>query len=407
MTSSLATFFVLFAAATELASPPAPDRTIEIIITGPESDRGKMEETIRALVGNDPDMRWTTKESIPAEDSPSAPPPERGQRIWIDVAHPVQIRVDLPGCTSRGAKNTRTVERPENDEAGLVERETVAQIVKAAVQGLRGDPMPALANCSVSRARENLALAAAAAAAAAAPSASASAAPSAPVPAPAPGAGRRRAGAVWLGMGGGVGWGYVPAGKLEWEKRPEVPAQTGMAGLLHLLPELGFMWSDDFAIAVQARIEFIRQQRATYLDPNTGELVQANFFTGTPDSTAYAGLLRAIWYHDLSKSGKLRLSLSGDIGGGVVRFPVAPIVVLTGTADGGAQVDPLNSIVMTDTRPMGVFLFGGSVGLLWHLTRQLAVALDGRVLSGLPASGVVFEGQVSAQAALGSIRPPR
>jgi hypothetical protein len=207
-------------------------------------------------------------------------------------------------------------------------------------------------------------------------------------------------------MGGGVGWGYVPAGNLEWEKRPEVPAQTGMTGLFHLLPEVGYMWSDDFALAVQARLEFIRQQQATYRDPNTGELVPVDIRSGTPNSTAYAGFLRAIWYRDLSKNGKLRLSLSGDIGGGVVRFPVAPVLVLTGTADGGAQVDPLNSIVMTDTRPMGMFLFGGSVGLLWHLTRHFAVALDGRVLSGLPASGVVFEGQVSAQVALGSIRPP-
>ena len=414
MTSSLATFFVLFVAATEqpVAPPPAQDRIIEIIITGPEGDRGKMEETVRALVGNDPDVRWTTRASSPADGPPSAAPPERGERIWIDVAHPVQIRVDLPGCTSSGARNIRTVDRPESDEAGLVERETVAQIVKAAVQSLRGDRMTASPACNVDRARENVALAAAAAAWAAAaplpaPAVALAAAPAAAV-APAVGLPRRRAGAVWLGMGSGLGWGYVPAGKLEWETRVEVSAQTERAGLFHLLPEVGYMWSDDFALAVQARLEFIRQQQATYRDPGTGELVRvSDYMTGTPSSMAHAGFLRAIWYHDLSSSGKLRLSLSGDVGGGVVRFPIAPVAAFNFTTSGDIQIDPQRTIARTDTRPMGMVLFGGSVGLLWHLTRHLAIALDGRALSGLPESGVVFEGQVSAQVALGSVRPRR
>ena len=205
-------------------------------------------------------------------------------------------------------------------------------------------------------------------------------------------------------MGSGVGWGYVPTGKLEWEQNVEVTSQTEMAGMFHLLPEVGYMLSDDFAVAAQARIEFIRQEQASYRDPASGEtVVLANYVTGKPSSMAYAGLLRAIWYRDLSQSGKLRLSLSGDVGGGVVRFSVRPRVVAYQDAQGNTQIDFQKTIAMTDTRPMGMFLFGSIVGLLWHLSRHFAVALDGRVLSGLPDPGIVLEGQVSAQVAFAAI----
>jgi hypothetical protein len=383
MTSSLPALFVLLATATEqpLAPQPARDRTIEIIITGPESDREKMEGTLRALLGNDPDVRWRKAEGLSSDDPAARGSFEAGERIWIDVAHPIQVRVYLSGCTSSGATNVRTVERPASDQAGLVERETVAQIVKAALQSLRGDRVPTSPICGASTEKEKVVLVA-------------------NLP-------RRGAGAVWLGMGGGVGWGYVPAGNLEWESRIEVPAQAERVGLFHLLPEVGYMWSDDFALAVQARVEFIRQQEATYLDPSTAALVRASdYVTGAPDSRAYAAFLRAIWYRDLSKSGKLRLSLSGDLGGGVVRFPVAPVVTVVTTTTGDTQLDLQKTIARTDTRPMGVVLLGGSVGLLWHLTRHLAIALDGRVLSGLPAWGVVFEGQASAQVAFGGVSGP-
>jgi hypothetical protein len=392
MTSSLPTLLVLLAAATEppVAPHPAQDCTIEIIITGPEGVRGRMEETVRALVGNDPELRWTTSESIPADAPAPAASPERGERIWIDVAHPVEVRVDLPGCSLSGARTVRTVERPERDEAGLVEREVVAQIVKAALHSLRGDPMLPSPMCTVSGPKDNIA--------------QANVAPAADLPR------RRRAGAIWIGLGAGAGWGYVPAGKLEWEQRVEVQGQTDRTGLFHLLPEVGYMWSDDFALAFQARLEFIRQEQATYLDPETGELTRVTDrfqFAGTPTSRAYAGFLRAIWYRDLSKSGSLRLSVSGDLGAGTVRFSIAPKTALETTDSGEVQLDEHKTIATTDTRPMGTALFGGSVGLLWHLTRHLAIALDGRVLSGLSAWGAVIEGQASLQAGFEVVRRPQ
>ena len=381
-TSMLPALLGLLAAATE---PPAPDHpvrtgTIEITIAGPEGLRRRMEQTLRALVGDAPDVRWATRERMPG-DEPFATKPEGGTRIWIDVANPAGLLVYLPSCSADGTTNVRTVERSTGQETDLLERETVAQIVKAAVLGLRGDSLPGQPTCGTGKESRE------------------------PPPAIAETTRRRRKPAFWLGMGSGAGWGYVPEGKLEWEQRLMVVSQTGMTGMLHLLPEVGYMWSDDFAIAAQVRVELIRQEKATYRDPYTGEvLVLQNVpITGEPKTTAIAGFLRAIWLHDLSARGILRLSLSGDLGGGVIRFPVDPVavVVYDPTTD-TMRPDWTRTIAKTDTRPMGMFLFGGSVGLLWQLSRSLAVAVDGRILSGLPSWGVVMEGQVSARVGFGS-----
>jgi hypothetical protein len=340
-----------------------------------------MEETVRALVGADPDVYWTVREDPPAAPPATGPESESPigqhmlQHILIDVTHPIQARIYLPGCA--GANNVRTVEHAAN-EAGPVERETVAQIVKAALQGLRGEPAAAASACggAKEREREKVVL----------------------VGNPQ----RRPAGAIWVGLGGGAAWGYVPSGNLEWEARTKVAAQAEWAGLLHLLPEVGYMVSDDFALAVQARVEFIRQSQATVRDPDTGQVFElGSNVAGEPHGKAYAGFLRAIWYRDMARGGRLRLSLSGDLGGGYVRFAIPPVGVAYRDVNGDTQIDWSKSIARTDTRPVGVLLFGGSVGLLWHLTRNLALALDGRALSGLPDWGFVLEAQASVQVAFG------
>ena len=78
MTSLLPTLFVLLTATPEpsTAAQPTQERTIEIVITGPERIRGQMEETIRALIGNEPDVHWTTREILPGDGSLPAARPE-------------------------------------------------------------------------------------------------------------------------------------------------------------------------------------------------------------------------------------------------------------------------------------------------------------------------------------------
>jgi len=160
VTSILPVLFVLAAAGAEptaaepadnLPAPPAPPaqgRTIEIVIAGPEHGRSKLEETIRPLLGDAADLRWSAKDRLPVDEALPAAKSEGGVhvwQIWIDLGNPVQLRIYLPTQTADGATTVRTVERPTGEDAEWVVRETAAQIVKAAVQALRGDAAKPLA----------------------------------------------------------------------------------------------------------------------------------------------------------------------------------------------------------------------------------------------------------------------
>ncbi len=214
---------------------------------------------------------------------------------------------------------------------------------------------------------------------------------------------RRRAGSFWLGMGAGLGWGYVPAGSLEWENRVRISAVTTTTGSFHLAPEIGTMLSDNFGLALQGRIEFIKQEQASYMDPATGaQTLLTGGPSGAPSTLAPALFARAIGYLDLSDNGNLRFSYSGDLGGGFIRFPVKPSASVSYNSNTDmTDVNWDKSIEKTDTRPVGVVLFGASVGITWNLSRHFAIAWNGRALSGLPSWGAVFESTLSGQLAFG------
>jgi hypothetical protein len=116
-------------------------RTIEILIAGPEDARNSMEATIRPLLGSNSDLRWTARASVPSDgDLPGSS--ERGAaQIWIDASSPMQVRVYLPSAEPKGATTVRTLARAaaDGEDADLLAREAVAQIVKAAVLALRGE----------------------------------------------------------------------------------------------------------------------------------------------------------------------------------------------------------------------------------------------------------------------------
>lgn len=209
---------------------------------------------------------------------------------------------------------------------------------------------------------------------------------------------RRMEGAVWFGMGGGVGWGFAPAGKLEWQRDIQVSAITTTTGAFHILPEFGYMWTDNFALALQGRIEFIQQQQ-----------VAPSQRSGAPTTMAAAAFARAIWYTDVSSSGNFQFLFSGDVGGGYIRFPVKPVVkYMTNTIDPSEPdvPDPRNTIAKTDTRPVGPVLAGASAGFIYHVHRHFALSLEGRFISGLGNFGVVVEGGMNAQLAFGGGAPP-
>lgn len=206
---------------------------------------------------------------------------------------------------------------------------------------------------------------------------------------------RRREGAFWIGLGAGSGWGYAPAGNLEWQKDIKVSAITTTTGLLQGALDLGYMWTDNFSVGVNVRLEYIRQDQVA----NTGR-------SGAPTQWAPAAFLRPTWYFDISSDGNFQLSLSASAGWGYVRFPVRPVVRYTTNNEGDRVPDPKQTIFKTDTRPMGTVLIGGGAGLAYHLSRHFSLALDGRVLTGFPDFGIAVEGNFSLQLAFGGKAGP-
>jgi hypothetical protein len=214
---------------------------------------------------------------------------------------------------------------------------------------------------------------------------------------------RRREGAFWLSLGGGMGWGYAPAGNLEWAKNQQgkpikVSAVTTTTGMLNFLGELGYMVTENFSLAVQVRLEFIRQDQIT----------SASNRSGAPATKAPAFFLRALYFMDVSASGNFQFCAGLSGGGGYVRFPVKPQILGYKTdPDSGQKVpDPNLTIAKTDTRPMGVVLLGPSAGFALHVSRHFSILLDARALMGLPDFGVAFEGYGSLLFALGGKAGP-
>jgi hypothetical protein len=206
---------------------------------------------------------------------------------------------------------------------------------------------------------------------------------------------RRREGAIWFGLGGGMGWGYAPAGNLEWERDIKVSAITTTAGLFDLVLDVGYMLTDNFSVGVQGRLEYIRQDQVA----STGR-------SGAPTVYAPAAFLRPMWFYDITSDGNFQVSLSANAGGGYLRFPVRPVVRYT-TDNNGYQVpDNTQTIAKTDTRPMGVVLIGPGAGLVYHMSRHFGIALDSRLLMGFPNFGVAIEGSVSLQLAFGGKAGP-
>jgi hypothetical protein len=214
---------------------------------------------------------------------------------------------------------------------------------------------------------------------------------------------RRREGAVWFGVGPGYGFGYAPGGRLEWRKDIKVSAITAPVGQILVLPEVGYLITDHFGIALEAIIERIAQQQLP------GESGPSNI-PGAPMQWGGAGFLRAIYLMDLA-DGNLQFSVSADVGGGYLRIPVKPhaqgeMMQNPTDPDGPLIHNPKLTIFKTDTRLVGTVLFGPSAGLIYHFSRHFALSLEGKALIGLPSFGALLQGSLSAQLAFGGGKGP-
>ena len=196
---------------------------------------------------------------------------------------------------------------------------------------------------------------------------------------------RRREGAFYVAPGGGLGWGFAPAGNLEWEQNIKVSAITTSTGLFHVLLEAGYMLRDDLALSLQGRLEYIRQDQLA----GGGERpVGQSHHLRALALSARAVVLRP----DRGWQLAVRHRAPG-------RRRLHPLSGQAGAADSGSSLS--QTVVKTDTRPMGVVLVGGSAGLAYHLSRYLSLTLDGRGYLGFPDFGFAVEGDVGFLVAFG------
>ncbi len=169
---------------------------------------------------------------------------------------------------------------------------------------------------------------------------------------------------VWVGLQVGTGYGWHAASDLEFRQEIRVEADTASAGILHILPELAYQYSDRWAFSLQTRHQFL---------PNEGD---TGGRTGRPAQGAHAALLRAIYTRPLAS----RFSILGS--------------AAVGAGEGFRMVlDPVPNKGRsgTDSVVSGPVLVGAGFGGLFHLTQQFALSAELRALVGAPKFGVLGE----------------
>jgi hypothetical protein len=182
---------------------------------------------------------------------------------------------------------------------------------------------------------------------------------------------RRAEKTFFVGFGLGSGFGWQTGGALEFRTEKEVGAGPLSGGLVALRPEVGYQLTDDLAVSIQARLQFIPAQGSGDGTP------------GSPIESAHSILLRATqsW-----GSKNLRPMVSAVVGGGQgfrLRVPR----------------NPGENLARSDTVRGGPFLAGAGAGFTYHANQHVAWTLEGRALLGLPSIAAL--GEVSAGVEVG------
>jgi hypothetical protein len=187
----------------------------------------------------------------------------------------------------------------------------------------------------------------------------------------APNDSHRRVHAIWVGMGLGTGFGWHPRRKLEFRTEDQVDAGLSSEGLLHVNPEIGWMWTSNMALSIQSRHQVI---------PESGS---GDNRPGAPAHGALALLLRIYRYFG---DGRGQPFISAAVGAGDgFRLNVPP--------------HPEVEVIRNDTIRGGPFLVGAGGGYLYNFNSHFGLVAESRVLYGLPDRAALLEFSGGAQLA--------
>lgn len=194
-----------------------------------------------------------------------------------------------------------------------------------------------------------------------------------------PGEARDSSGApsLWFGMGVGVGWGYAKGS-------PEVNqlsdgrqfSGTAPANLLHLTPELAYVYAPNLVFALQGRFQIVTGGTSVY-DMGCAESRDAQGIgTCSPAKGALAvlGKVTKLFGH-----GAFKPFVSGLLGVGEMRHLVVIDRNLPGCGGSAEQVGQCKDTVLS-----GPVFAGGGAGVQYALSENTALIATTQLLFGVP-----------------------
>jgi hypothetical protein len=177
----------------------------------------------------------------------------------------------------------------------------------------------------------------------------------------------RRPGAIFGGLAAGSGYGWHPASKLEFYEKSTIEAGWIPSGRFQMVPEIGYQLNEQLAVSLVGRVQFIAQKGSGDQQP------------GKPASGAFLVLGRLQYFLG---AGNLQTSLSLYGGGG----------------DGfRLTIDPIPPNLRNDSVRGGPLCAGAGVGILYHFTEHVALAVDAKTLYGFPTTAAVVDGTTGLQ----------
>ena len=175
--------------------------------------------------------------------------------------------------------------------------------------------------------------------------------------------GRRRPRRLFLGMGIGRGYGWHPAGPLDFRRDLKASAGTAPAGRVVLTPEIGYQLSDAVSLALQARVQVI------------GGSGSGDASLGAPARGAWAVMGRGSYHLG---TGRAQLVASAALGAGQgFRLVVDP--------------QPQAGLLRNDSVTGGPVVLGPGLGAIYHLGHHTALLAELRMLAGLPRFATMFD----------------
>ncbi len=181
---------------------------------------------------------------------------------------------------------------------------------------------------------------------------------------------RRPPGTIWIGAAIGTGYGWHPVRTLEFRDKLESKVGFSPGGLIHLLPEIGYQWDDEWAVSLQLRYQLI---------PEEGS---GDSQSGHPAHSATSVIARA--YRFMQK-GNLDYFMTGNFGVG------------EGFRLGVAKAPP--DLPRNDTVRAGPVVLGPGAGVIYHFNPHLAWTLDTRILLGVWQFAAVLDVATGLQVA--------